>query len=556
MVAKLPPRTDQGPVPGNPSGKPRQCQAAAWRRSLMLGACRNFEAKMKITFFRSRNEASAELAARLKQALAAGALRGLTVEVRVQEGGTQADMLRACLGDDAVIFDGSVEDDVGSNYAAATAQPMAMDHVLVVSRTHLPLNFYGLREGGSPNSGGTTDGRNELDNEELLPWLLVQIEDLATHPRPPSERILLELDQSMVPLASAITSASEAIMHRSLDLQKERRRRTVFVSYLSKYSRGYKGKTPPVGERVEDLIEQLPKLRGRPDLTTKYWPPGSLSSEFMTEQRRWQVVSIVDRYIRTAEEFLVFESPDYLESWWTQAELVMVGYSRASSGGGEGPRVIRYRPPQLEQRRGVARPASVSFEEADPTYVPLLPEPERREMTRFLSNADPGTSGLESAKAMRAFADLPAPLLWLAFKGGRWTRQRLGLMPPGSVLAKVDELTTFKDFKQSVKSRAYKESFWTDRIVTCRKCRPTGRVPFDAKQFVHSRGPGMYRVHEGDLERALQRGEWSCEKGHRFRVVEDELPHFHWWAVRMGRTTGPGDVHVERVPKYRLEEMQ
>jgi hypothetical protein len=508
---------------------------------------------MKVTFFQSRSAASADLAVKLKQAIESGPPRDLAVAVCIQENGTQVDMLRACLGDDAVVFDGSVEDDVGSNYAAATAQPMAMDHVLVVSRTQLPLNFYGLREGGSPNSGGATDGRSELSNEELLRWLLAQIVELSAHPRPPAERLLLQPGQSMVPLASAIMSTSEAIMRRSLDLQSERRRRMVFVSYLSKCSREYKGNDKPVGERVEDLIEQLPALRGQPDLTTKYFAPGSLSSEFMTEQRRWQVVSIIDRYIRTAREFLVFESPDYLESWWTQAELVMVSYKRAS-GGGDGPRVIRYHP-RFEREVGFAGRAAASFEEAHAKYVPVIPELERREMARFLSNADPGTSGFESAKAMRSLANLPEPLLWLAFKGQKWTLQSLGLMPAGSMMAEANEHNTFEAFKQSVKSRAYKESFWTDRIVTCRRCRRAGGVPFSAEEFVYSRGPGMYRVLDQDLEHSLKRGEWICEKGHRYRVIEDELPDLHWWAVRMGRITGPGGVYVERVPRYRLQEM-
>jgi hypothetical protein len=49
----------------------------------------------------------------------------------------------ACWNDDVVVLDASIGDTGTHNYDIAF--PALMDHVLVVSRTYLPINFYGMR---------------------------------------------------------------------------------------------------------------------------------------------------------------------------------------------------------------------------------------------------------------------------------------------------------------------------------------------------------------------------------------------------------------------------
>ncbi|ELR98910.1 hypothetical protein [Gloeocapsa sp. PCC 73106] len=63
---------------------------------------------------------------------------------------TQSNYCSACLNSDVVVFDASIEEEGQHNYANATTQQIAMDHILVISRTYLPINFFGLRDGGAP----------------------------------------------------------------------------------------------------------------------------------------------------------------------------------------------------------------------------------------------------------------------------------------------------------------------------------------------------------------------------------------------------------------------
>src|SRR6185503_9536709 len=113
--------------------------------------------QLKISFFTVGNPEGR----RLKEMFLESISREFDLNVQFVEGGTQLEVNKSCINDDLVIFDASIED--GHNYAAATAQPMTMDHVLVVGRTHLPLNFYGLRGSGAPEfPHRTTQSNHEI----------------------------------------------------------------------------------------------------------------------------------------------------------------------------------------------------------------------------------------------------------------------------------------------------------------------------------------------------------------------------------------------------------
>ena len=113
---------------------------------------------IKLTFFASRTTAGLDLVDRLNQ-LFAQSIAGMQVELQTIIDGDQGDMMVAGLRDDIVIFDASVEDDIGANYKAAQMYPSCMEHFLVVSRTRLPLNFQPFHDGGTPDTFGETINR-------------------------------------------------------------------------------------------------------------------------------------------------------------------------------------------------------------------------------------------------------------------------------------------------------------------------------------------------------------------------------------------------------------
>ena len=107
---------------------------------------------IKATIFAANSAKGRELANRLIHKLGSECPAGFKIHLEVIEDGDQEEMMFSGLRGDIVIFDASVEDDIGSNYKAAQMWTSCMEHFLVVSRTPLPLNFQAYHEGGSPNT--------------------------------------------------------------------------------------------------------------------------------------------------------------------------------------------------------------------------------------------------------------------------------------------------------------------------------------------------------------------------------------------------------------------
>lgn len=82
---------------------------------------------------------------------------------------------------------------------------------------------------------------------------------------------------------------------------------------------------------VSELVENLNKgvYHNGANKTAKYLDDGNLvySSELNTKQRAWQLLAIIDReYISHCDEFWIYGSDDYLDSWWTLGELIIYSY--------------------------------------------------------------------------------------------------------------------------------------------------------------------------------------------------------------------------------------
>jgi hypothetical protein len=323
------------------------------------------DASFSVVFFAVSNDAGAELARLFTELV--GSEFGLAV--RVIEGATQTDLHRACLNDDIVVFDASVEE--GHNYAAATAQPMVLDKVLVVSRTYLPLNFYGLREGGAPNYPEPAFQTNET----ILAWLYENVGEL------------LRGDAGHKPARKGLIGYFLAIKE-SLDIQQRRwlNRGRIFISYRSRHC-----------EQVEELTRRIQSgaVRQVPPSSVRFLRPGELvyEDEVLTKFRHWQLASSIDRKIGAAEEMWVYATEDYLASWWTRAELATIAYRLACNV--SAPRVRLY------------DPATDSLRDLPEGWLPSMNHEQKRRMARWYSNTDQGTMGIESVPIMRLYAKLP-----------------------------------------------------------------------------------------------------------------------------------------------------
>ena len=88
---------------------------------------------------------------------------------------SQLELLIACHRDDIVIVDCSIPDDIAIKtvYPILVAQINMLDHVLVVSKTMLPLNITPQRQGyDSPRF------KQDFSDKKQLLWIEEQIKDL------------------------------------------------------------------------------------------------------------------------------------------------------------------------------------------------------------------------------------------------------------------------------------------------------------------------------------------------------------------------------------------
>jgi hypothetical protein len=321
-------------------------------------------ASSPIIFFAVSNESGRELARLLVEL----ARIEFGLEVEVLEEATQAELNRACLDDKIVVFDASIED--GNNYAAATAQPMVLEKVLVVSRTYLPLNFYGLREGGAPNYPEPA----VQTNENILAWLREQLAELLH-------------STALKPAAGGIINYFRSMIE-SLDAQERmwNREGRIFISYRSRCF-----------SEVEQLKRRIQNglVRGVQPSSVRFLRPGELvyEDEVLTKFRHWQLVSMIDRKIGASEEMWVYRTEDYLASWWTRAELVTIAYRLAC--GSHAPRVRIY------------DPHDDTLYDPPEGWLPSINHEQRRRLARWYANTDPCSMGFESVQVLRLYAKLP-----------------------------------------------------------------------------------------------------------------------------------------------------
>lgn len=510
--------------------------------------------KLTVTLLASSTDQGNDLALMLQAFFEQEHFDGSGFTLNIVFNGTQTDLMLAGLQDDLVIFDASIEDEIGSNYQVYQMWPSTMDHFLVVSRTRLPLNFQPYHLGGTPDTAGTLTARpDELSNAEIVKWIKQMLGKMRPHlPRPETDKLVLAKNEffarrkELFPLMERlIFSASERKKHE----QKSNGR--AFVSYLSRYSK-YHYASALLEPTVEHLIEYRKKQLKNEYYPVLYYPPGALSGEFMTEHRRWQVLAVIDRRIRSADECWIFETEDYYNSWWTLAELAALAY-------------IRHYDPDAMPKIMLCTPTSDGFHirEAAPDYIQTWTEEAAREFGRRLSKSDPLTGGYETVKLQRWMSKQNRIVQWLTFQSGQLISRLLMSSSPNYQQMQEEKkknpgLGTFKHYRNMLNSPVYREGFWQDRIVTCPCCTQKNEAKnhFDLDSFLFNQLPGQYRVSSEQMNQITNTGVWQCEIcSYKYQVVLHKYPQYLLWPLRMGKPTGPNGCFIERVPMFELRPL-
>jgi hypothetical protein len=423
-----------------------------------------------IHFFATRSDEGRQL---LEDFIPRAAEAGFVVEPHHDS--TPIEYAALCASAEVVVLDATVETERRHNYHFAI--PQALEHVLVVSRTPLPLNFYGLREDIPDDDHtllrGTPLYPERLDNGRILRWLDAVLRELRPRlPRPRDQRGWWGT------LRRGYRDGWDAADRR------HRESGQVFISFRSSDEKG----VAALAERI-----RLGELHDGPRVV-RWFPSGVLSRELMPEQRRWQILSSIDRFIGPAEELWVYESPEYYNSWWTLGELVTLAYRSANGYRGAVPPRLR-----------IYDPATDTLRDAPPDYLPSLSKEQQKRMARWYVNSDTAQMGLESVAAIRMMAHLPL----------------------------VGRLKYFNDY-------VWSDAFWRNPVLDCGACRTLGRHRdrFDLDDFLYTRGRNFRRLSPEEARAAVAGGRITCEScgtGHSARAAE---PHHVWLPVVNGYHTG------------------
>ena len=298
-------------------------------------------------------------------------LRQMGMRVSCNDAPTQSEFFNACISQDLVIVDASIEPNNQHNYAAFTAQPLVLDHVLVVSRTYLPQNFYGLREGGAPVYP------HSRTNQEIYQWLKTELED-----------VLPSLPRSSWKKNMLVTG----ILSPFQDLKKEMGRQAgsyqVFISYRNHEIDVVKELAKKIEEGV--FHHQVPQK-------VRLFMPGELvyKDEILSPLQRWQLLSNIEERIRSVKEMWIYESEKYYDSWWTCSEVVLLAYFQSVSSAR--PVLKVYKPGSAQHGQVLTEPSGL---------VPALSYEKRRSIDRLLSGSG-RSRGAETAQRMRELSKIP-----------------------------------------------------------------------------------------------------------------------------------------------------
>lgn len=275
---------------------------------------------------------------------------------------------RAMAQADVAILDATVEPGGGSAYRSFTAQPFAYNHVLVVSRTPLPLNFHGRRN-------RAPERLQTFSNQALLDWLEGQLTDLAARPRRTGfQRTLLGASADIFRPSYQARADPPGPAHHA------------FVSY----------RREALGQ-ARDLAAGLRAGRfgqtsGRADVT--FLEPGVIAfdDEILTAQLRWHLTALLSDRIKECGSLWICDSANYLGSWWTRTELVLHQYFSYGSSGSRR-RLYRYRPGD-------------SRVDETPDIVPAISHEQKRHIDRMISNTG-STMPADTVAKSREIGRLP-----------------------------------------------------------------------------------------------------------------------------------------------------
>lgn len=316
----------------------------------------------------------------------------------------------------------------------------------------------------------------------------------------------------------------------------------LFISYLS---RDY--------DVLKKCFPQIEEYTGFQKENFHYFAPGKVAKEFMTEQRRWEIVSITDREMYKCGSLLVFETDGYFRSWWTMGERMSVAY-RFREKWTECPTVYVAKVNLDNERIPEITWKVLDTPEQKQAFFPEISERQMRELARRFVSSDPNEAAYELDENTIRESQLPtiAKIPLAIIKGGVISlAERNGML--GEPFEKSTLLENIYRAWESGNSYAHTEEFRTKRIVECPFCRENAQN-MTINNFIQLDMPYMYRADEQKMtecddgtlvlsQKCPVHGSIRLRKnGHYYRFIQP----------RYGKLMGAGKTLIEYIDKIEV----
>lgn len=451
--------------------------------------------------------------------------------------------LRACVYSDVVIFDGSIEDDNCNQYQFAYDLMKHLDYVLFVSRTELPYNFEGCIKGGAPSwikigekplVSETVNDRAQL-NAGILKWLGQTLNRLEL-PRSNKQTSQLSLTN--------IVTETMRLIQRTDERMKCMESTALFISYLSRDF-----------ETLKECFGYIEHQTGFSKDSFHYFAPGKVAKEFMSEERRWEIVSVTDREMDKCGAILIFETDGYYRSWWTMGERMSVSY-RFRKKWEECPTVyvVTVCSDGVNHRKLTWRVLNTPQQKRD--FFPVLSEYQTRQLARRFANSDPDEAAYEldektiKESKMPFIAKIPRAIV----KG-----MAVSLLEKTDFFGPSEEKNTLAEnimqSWESENSYTHTKEFRTKRIVECKYCREAAS-DLTVDDFIRLDMPYVYHVDDEELiqgEDGTLILPQKCPVHGNIRLKKNGY-YYRFIQPRRGKVMGAGKTIVEKIDRIDFDE--
>lgn len=333
-------------------------------------------------------------------------------------------------------------------------------------------------------------------------------------------------------------------------------RQKVFVSYLSRYSKYYKGTSSslPNVESIFSIISYESKV-ALEDI--QYFPPGKISLELMTKQRRFEIVQLTEPYVAGCKEFWIYETPDYDSSWWTYGEKLSLVHIYKDDMD-KCPDICVATPVKNKSGQWVIKIRRYSTVEEKKKFLPALTEEQKQLMEIIYVNSSLDTVAYEQVEMMQKLSEVPKGLLKLWIRLNRksfldYMRQISFWLPADEQNELMSQTLDIQSLVESAKSTVYSKDFWGNHVIECPVCRARLKYVLNPEAFYSFDSPYYFSISSEqylEIKKVLEIDEKyyiTLPCGHTVSVKKNDFIYYRWWTVRSNHPTHPDGKLLERM---------